>query len=291
MINLYCVDFLDKEDDYDYQDYSVSPQDDFMYSDETHPPTDKLEDEDSLPEQHEEKSNEQPQSEARKEGETMLEAEELHDVAGTHQEEEMDSNEGEHVESEEVSSQVSAVAHEEVPETVSEEESESEPDADLTEAQLMKVSEEVEEPRLEPLEDWNYLKIRDLLSQLNNALYAYSNKLTKDILKGKVFQTKSIDCTTKYSTLFTECKSIIQDKITLQQELDDLRNKYTSLEQVLAKVKDINEDNRQTIDKLRAKRDQCVREEAEKVKTINSLRSRAVELRRRLARFRGSIKQ
>ncbi len=244
-----------------------------MYSDET-PPTDQLEDE-----HHEEKDYE-PESETGKEKEeeeTTLEAEELHD-----------SEEGEYVESEEDSEGVSAAANK----AVAGAESGSEPDVDhLTDAQLIKVSEEVPEPRLEPLEDWNYLKIRDLLSQLNNALYAYSNKLTKDILKGKVFQTKSIDCTTKYSTLFSECKSIIQDKITLQQELDDLRNKYTSLEQVLAKIKDINEDNRQTIDKLRAKRDQCVRDDAEKVKTINSLRSRAVELRRRLARFRGSIKQ
>ena len=145
---------------------------------------------------------------------------------------------------------------------------------------------EVEEPRLEPLEDWTYLKIRDLLSQLNNALYLYSNKLTKDIIEGKMFQTRFLECHTKYSRLFSECKGIIQDKIKFQEQLDDLRNKYSAMEQVLAKVKDINEDNRQMIEKLRGNRDQCLRADSEKTKTIGTLRNQAAELRRKLNHFR-----
>jgi len=154
---------------------------------------------------------------------------------------------------------------------------------------LVKILEDAVEPKLEPLEDWNYMKIRDLLSQLNNALYTYSNKLTKDILKGNMFKMKSLDCTTKYERLFSECKAVVQDKINLRQQLDDLRNKYSTMEQTLTKVKDLNEDNRQTIDKLRATRDQCLRTDAEKTKTIETLRNRAVELRRKLSHFRGNI--
>ena len=156
---------------------------------------------------------------------------------------------------------------------------------------LMAGEEDEVEPKLklEPLEDGNYMKIRNLLSQLNNALYTYSNKLTKEILKGNTFKKKVQDCTTKYGRLFSECKAIAHDKITLQQHLDDLRNKYSTMEQTLTKVKDLNEDNRQTIDKLRATRDQCLRTVGEKTKTIENLRYRSVVLRRQLSRFREKI--
>lgn len=146
---------------------------------------------------------------------------------------------------------------------------------------------EVEVDKTKPTEDWNYQKIRDLLSQLNTGIFWYADKLTKNVLRGKVFQTKFFDCNTKFKRLLSEYKGTVHDKIKLQEQLDDLQAKYNALEQVLEKVKDLNEDNRQTIDKLRANRDRCLQAGNHKMKTIDSLRNQAAELRRKLSHFRG----
>jgi len=136
-----------------------------------------------------------------------------------------------------------------------------------------------------PLQDWNYEKIRDLLSELNEALYLYASNLTKNIMRGKSYKQKQNECVIKYHRLFAEYKEASQDKIKLQELFGDLSSKYTAMEEVLLKVKDINEDNRQLIDKLRANRDHCIQAKADKTKTIYSLRDQTALLRGKLAKF------
>ena len=134
-------------------------------------------------------------------------------------------------------------------------------------------------------EVWNYLRINSLLSQLNEALYLYANRLSKKIIKGKMYQSRLDDCSTKYKNLLSEYKGNVQDKIKFQEQLDDLSSKYSAIEQMLAKVKDMNEDNRHMINKLRANRDQCLQDGTNKMNTIYSLRNQAVVLRRKLSLF------
>lgn len=144
----------------------------------------------------------------------------------------------------------------------------------------------IEDLEKELIKERNYVRIRGLLSELNEAMYHYASNLTKGIIRGKSYLRRLGECNIKYKKLIIEFKAISQDKIKLQEELDDLSSKFSAMKNTLAKVSDINEDNRQLIDKLRANRDQCLQASTSKMKTVNSLRSQTAELRRKLSHFR-----
>ena len=134
-----------------------------------------------------------------------------------------------------------------------------------------------------PIQGGSYENIRDLLSQVNDALLLYASNLAKGILKGKAYKQKVTECVIKYKRLYAECRESSQDKVKLQDVLDDLTSKFNAMEHVLLKVKDVNKDNRQLIEELRANRDHCMKDQTNKTKTIHSLRDQTAILRGKLA--------
>ena len=133
---------------------------------------------------------------------------------------------------------------------------------------------------------WTYQRIRGLVSQLNTAIYAYADRLSTQVTTYRKYREKFRQCSGKLEQAVHGQRNAVQDKIKLQEALDDLQSKHDALQQVYEKVKDINEDNRQLIENLRANRDRCVQTLSNRKKTIDSLRTQATELRRQIARYR-----
>ena len=147
---------------------------------------------------------------------------------------------------------------------------------------------EVNEPTYDRAHEqkWTYQNLRELLAQLNTGIYIYAEMLTSQISKLLKFKSKYIECDKRKTRLDHDLRIAVQDKIKLQESLDDLQAKYNALQQVFGKVRDLNADNRQVIDQLRANRDRCVQSLANRKKSIDTLRAQSSELRRKLAHYR-----
>lgn len=134
--------------------------------------------------------------------------------------------------------------------------------------------------------DWSYERLRDAVAEINNGFFEYADRLSSQIKINFMFRTKFMGCNTKVNEKELEKRHSIQDKINLQESLEDLQTKYDALEQALEKLEDINEDNKEAITRLRAHRDRCVQSNANRKKNIDSLRDEATELRRQISHAR-----
>lgn len=137
--------------------------------------------------------------------------------------------------------------------------------------------------------DWTYERLRDLLSEFNNGFFEYADRLSSHIKANFRYKPKFMSCRDRTSEKELEKRHIIQDKVNLQEALDDLQAKYDALEQALEKVEDINEDNKESITRLRSHRDRCVQNLSNRKKTIDTLRDEATELRRQISHARSQI--
>ena len=134
--------------------------------------------------------------------------------------------------------------------------------------------------------DWTYERLRDHLGEFNNGFYEYADRLSSHVRANYKYKPKFLACRDRVNEKEVEKRNNIQDKISLQEALDDLQAKYDALAQALEKVEDINEDNKEIITRLRAHRDRCVQNHANRKKTIDSLRDEATELRRQITHAR-----
>lgn len=150
---------------------------------------------------------------------------------------------------------------------------------ELDEPLLPRVNHDVES-------DWTYERLRDAVAEVNNGFFEYADRLSSQIKINFNFRSKFMTCNTKVNGRELEKRHSLQEKINLQESLEDLQAKYDALEQALEKVEDINEDNKETITRLRAHRDRCVQSNANRKKNIDSLREEATELRRQISHAR-----
>ena len=134
--------------------------------------------------------------------------------------------------------------------------------------------------------DWTYERLRDSLADFNNGFFEYADRLSSHIKTNYVFKSKYTACTKKVAAKEIEKRHSMQDKVNLQEGLQDLQAKYDALEQALEKIEDINDDSKESITRLRAHRDRCVQNHSSRQKTIDSLREEATELRRQIAHTR-----
>ena len=137
--------------------------------------------------------------------------------------------------------------------------------------------------------DWTYERLRDAVAHLNNGFFEYADRLSSRIKYNFMIRSKFLVCNAKVGDKEQEKRHSIQDKINLQEALEDLQTKYDTLEQALEKLEDINEDNHESITRLRAHRDRCVQSNASRRKTIDSLRDEATELRRQITQARAKL--
>lgn len=134
--------------------------------------------------------------------------------------------------------------------------------------------------------DWTYERLRDSLGEFNNGFYEYADRLSSHIKSNFKFKSKFLECRDAVHEKEVQKRHNLQDKVNLQESLDDLQAKYDALEQALEKVEDINEDNKEIMARLRGQRDTCVHNLANRKKTIDSLRDEATELRRHISHAR-----
>lgn len=134
--------------------------------------------------------------------------------------------------------------------------------------------------------DWTYERLRDAVAEVNNGFFEYADRLSSQIKFNFMFRSKFLTCNTKANGKELQKRHSIQDKINLQEALEDLQAKYDALEQALEKIEDINEDNKEAISRLRAHRDRCVQSNANRKKNVDSLRDEATELRRQISHAR-----
>ena len=134
--------------------------------------------------------------------------------------------------------------------------------------------------------EWSYERLRDSLGEFNNGFFEYADSLASQVKTNFMFRSKYLTCDAKVKEKEVEKRHNIQGKINLQESIEDLQEKYDALEQALEKLEDINEDNKETMTRLRAHRDRCVQGNAERKKNIDSLREEATELRRQIAHAR-----
>lgn len=137
--------------------------------------------------------------------------------------------------------------------------------------------------------DWTYERLRDALADLNNGFFEYADRLSSQIKYNFHIRGKFLACKTKVGAKEQVKRNSVQDKINLQEALEDLQAKYDTLEQALEKLEDINEDNKESITRLRAHRDRCIQSSASRKKTIDSLRDEATELRRQITQARSKL--
>lgn len=134
--------------------------------------------------------------------------------------------------------------------------------------------------------DWTYERLRDHLAEFNNGFFEYADRLSGHIKSNFQYKPKFLTCRDRVNEKELEKRHSLQDKVNLQEALDDLQAKYDALEQALEKVEDINEDNKESMARLRAHRDRCVQNLSNRKKTIDSLRDEATELRRLISHAR-----
>lgn len=137
-------------------------------------------------------------------------------------------------------------------------------------------------------QEWSYRRIRDLIALLHVGLFEYADRLSSYISYSAEFKNKYLKCRKRLSILEHELKNLVQDKIKLQELLRDLSSKYNMLEHALKKAGDINQDNKETIEKIRVNRDKCIQTIDNRNDVVSSLRNQNAELRRHLATLRSS---
>lgn len=138
-------------------------------------------------------------------------------------------------------------------------------------------------------QEWSYRRIRDMIASLHAGLYEYAEKLSGYIAHSAAFKGKFAECTRRLGVMEHELKNLIQDKVKLREMLNDLTAKYNMLEHALKKAGDINEDNKQIIEKIRLHRDRCIQTVDNRNEVITSLRNQNAELRRHLANLRSRL--
>ena len=137
-------------------------------------------------------------------------------------------------------------------------------------------------------EEWSYRRIRDLIALLHVGLFEYADRLSSYITYSTEFRSKFLKCRKRLIILIHQLKNLVQDKIKLQDLLKDLSSKYKLLEHALKKAGDINQDNKETVEKIRVNRDKCIRTIDNRNDVVASLRNQNAELRRHLASLRTS---
>lgn len=138
-------------------------------------------------------------------------------------------------------------------------------------------------------QEWSYRRIRDLIALLHVGLFEYASRLSSYTSYSTEFKGKYLKCRKRLSVLEHELKNMIQDKIKLQELLNDLNAKYNMLEHALKKAGDINQDNKETIEKIRVNRDKCIQTVDNRNDVVNSLRNQNAELRRHLSTLRSKF--
>lgn len=138
-------------------------------------------------------------------------------------------------------------------------------------------------------QEWSYRRIRDLIASLHVGLFEYADRLSAYIAYSLAFKEKYVKCSRKLSGLELELKHIIQDKVKLQEMLNDLTAKYNMLQHALKKAEDINQDNKENIEKIRVNRDKCTQTVENRNEVITSLRNQNEELRRHLSSLRSKL--
>ena len=143
--------------------------------------------------------------------------------------------------------------------------------------------------RESPDQEWSYRRIRDLIATLHVGLFEYADRLSAYIAYSLAFKEKFIKCSKALASLEMELKHLVQDKVKLQELLNDLNAKYNMLQHALKKAEDINHDNKDTIEKMRLNRDKCTQTVENRNDVINSLRNQNAELRRHLSSLRSRL--
>lgn len=138
-------------------------------------------------------------------------------------------------------------------------------------------------------QEWSYRRIRDLIATLNVGLFEYADRLSAYIAYSLAFKEKYIKCGKYLAGLELELKNIIQDKVKLQEMLNDLTAKFNMLQHALKKAEDINQDNKESIEKIRVNRDKCMQTAENRNEVIASLRNQNTELRRHLSSLRSKL--
>lgn len=138
-------------------------------------------------------------------------------------------------------------------------------------------------------QEWSYRRIRDLIALLHVGLFEYADRLSAYISYSAMFKSKFLKCTKTLGVVDQTIKHTQQDKVKFKEVLNDLGAKYNMLEHALDKADDINEDNKQVIEKIRVNRDKCLQTVDSSNDVITSLRNQNAELRRRLAQLRLKI--
>lgn len=138
-------------------------------------------------------------------------------------------------------------------------------------------------------QEWSYRRIRDLIALLHVGLFEYADRLSAYISYSAMFKGKFLKCTKTLGVVDQTIKHTQQDKVKFKEVLNDLGAKYNMLEHALDKADDINEDNKQVIEKIRVNRDKCLQTVDSSNDVITSLRNQNAELRRRLAQLRLKI--
>ena len=137
--------------------------------------------------------------------------------------------------------------------------------------------------------EWSYRRVRNSISSLHVALFEYVGRLSAYISYSKTFRGKYSKCRKKLILLESELKDIMQDKVKLQDLVNDLSAKYKLIEHAIKKVGSINQDNKDTMESIQVNRDKCVKTVDNRNEVIISLRNQNAELRRHLASLRSKF--
>lgn len=156
------------------------------------------------------------------------------------------------------------------------------PDTDMA-VELINTDEILKE---NPGPQYSYEHLREFLSQLNTGIFSLSTRLSSYVAQNHRLKSNYMECRKRLSIISQEERDAVQEKIKLQEGLDELQAKFDALEQMVEKVNDGNEDRKTAIERLRANRDRCVQTVAVRNKMIANLRNQATELRRQVAHFR-----
>lgn len=138
---------------------------------------------------------------------------------------------------------------------------------------------------------WTYERLKNALEQFNHGFFEYADELSSQIKTNFMIRSKFLTCTKRVDDRELQKRQGIQEKIDLQESLEELQSKYNAVENALEKVEDINEDNKEAIARLRAHRERCIQSSANLNQNIESLREEATELRRQISRARAKAGQ
>ena len=139
--------------------------------------------------------------------------------------------------------------------------------------------------------EWTYERLKNALEQFNHGFFEYADELSSQIKTNFMIRSKFMTCSKRVDDKEVLKRQGIQEKIDLQESLEELQSKYNAVEHALEKVEDVNEDNKEAIARLRAHRERCIESSASLNQNIESLREEAIELRRQISRARAKSGQ